>query len=86
MSCSDTTPAPNMAGTNSYLATVRRTDRTRPLPEIPRRLKWPVSEHFQLQSARSRTPRDDCRLCHTVLAATNKCLAQSNKSPDCNGE
>ena len=44
------------------------------------RLRWPVSEHFQLQSARSRSPRDDCRLCHTVLAATNKCLAQSNKS------
>src|SRR5215467_5571830 len=35
MSWSDTTPAPNMAGTNSYLATVRRTDRTRPSPEIP---------------------------------------------------
>src|SRR5215813_7101112 len=27
MSWSDTTPAPNMAGTNSYLAAVRRTDR-----------------------------------------------------------
>src|SRR5262244_3936185 len=27
MSSSDTTPAPNMAGTNSYLAAVRRTDR-----------------------------------------------------------
>ena len=25
-------------------------------------------------------PRDDCRLRHTVLAVTNKCLAQSNKS------
>ena len=32
------------------------------------------------QSARSRSPRDDCCLCHTVLAAANKCLAQSNKS------
>src|SRR6516162_5286850 len=46
-------------------------------PSIPQ-LRWPVSEHFQLQSARS--PRDDCRLCHTVLAATNKYLARSNKS------
>ena len=27
-------------------------------------------------TARSRSPRDDCRLCRTVLAATNKCLAQ----------
>ena len=27
MSWSDTTPAPNLAGTHSYLATVRRTDR-----------------------------------------------------------
>jgi len=44
-------------------------------PSTPR-LRWPVSEHFRLQSARSRSPRDDCRLCHTVLAATNKCLAQ----------
>src|SRR5215831_19592657 len=48
-------------------------------PSTPR-LRLPVSEHFQLQSARSRSPRDDCRLCHTVLAATNKCSAQSNKS------
>src|SRR5215813_13929378 len=44
------------------------------------RLRWPVSENCELQPTRSRSPRDDCRLCHTVLAATNKCLAQSNKS------
>jgi hypothetical protein len=25
---------------------------------------------------------DDCRLCHTVLAAANKSLARMNKSPD----
>ena len=35
MSLSDTTLAPKLAGTNSYLETVRRTDRTRPSPEIP---------------------------------------------------
>jgi hypothetical protein len=44
-------------------------------------LRWPVSEHCELQPTRLRSPRDDCRLCHTVLAATNKSLAQSNKSP-----
>ena len=37
-------------------------------------------KNCELQPTRSRSPRDDCRLCHTVLAATNKCLAQSNKS------
>src|SRR5262245_46749012 len=56
--------------------TIRTISKT---PSTPR-LRWPVSEHFHLQSARSRAPRDDCRLCHTVLAATNKCLAQTNKS------
>jgi len=30
---------------------------------------------------RPRSPRDDCSRCRTVLAATNKSLAQSNKSP-----
>src|SRR5262249_14170036 len=48
-------------------------------PSIPR-LRWPVSENCELQPTRPRSRRDDCRLCHTVLAATNKCLAQSNKS------
>ena len=42
--------------------------------------RWPVSKHCELQPTRSRSPRDDCRLCHTVLAATDKCLAQMNKS------
>jgi hypothetical protein len=31
---------------------------------------------------RSCSSRDDCRLCHTVLAATNKSLARINKSLD----
>jgi hypothetical protein len=30
--------------------------------------------------SRSRSSRDDCSPCHTVLAATSKCLARSNKS------
>jgi hypothetical protein len=30
--------------------------------------------------SRPRSPRDDCSGCRTVLAATNKSLAQSNKS------
>ena len=51
MSWSDTTPAPNMAGTNSYLAAVRRTDRARPSPEIP---LWHLPEVFMtLQKAKS---------------------------------
>jgi hypothetical protein len=33
-----------------------------------------------LKRSRSRSSRDDCSPCHTVLAATNKCLARSNKS------
>src|SRR5215510_3810756 len=45
MSWSDTTPAPTMAGTNSYLAVVRRTDR------IP---LWHLPEIFMtLQKAKS---------------------------------
>ena len=51
MSWSDTMPAPNMAGTNSYLATVRRTDRTRPSPEIP--LWHLVGVFMTLQKAKS---------------------------------
>src|SRR5262245_22155487 len=58
---------------------------TRTISKMPsiRRLRWPVTEnckHCKLQPTRSRSPRDDCRLCHTVLAVTNKCLARSNKS------
>ena len=45
MSWSDTTPAPNLAGTHSYLAAVRRTDR------IP---LWHLLEVFMtLQKAKS---------------------------------
>jgi hypothetical protein len=43
-------------------------------------LRWLVGEHCELQPIRSRSPREDCCLCHTVLAAANKCSAQSNKS------
>ena len=37
MSWSDTTPASNVTGTHSYLAVVRRIDRTPPSPELPLR-------------------------------------------------
>ena len=51
MSWSDTTPAANVAGTLSYLAAVRRTDRARPSPEIP---LWHLLEVFMtLQKAKS---------------------------------
>jgi hypothetical protein len=51
MSWSDTTPAPKLAGTHSYLAAVRRTDRTRPSPEIP---LWHLLGVFMtLQKAKS---------------------------------
>ena len=51
MSWSDTTPASNVTGTHSYLAVVRRTDRTRPSPEIP---LWHLPEIFMtLQKAKS---------------------------------
>ena len=51
MSWSDTTPASNVTGTHSYLAVVRRIDRTRPSPEIP---LWHLLEIFMtLQKAKS---------------------------------
>ena len=51
MSWSDTTPAPKLGATHSYLAVVRRTDRTRPSPEIP---LWHLPEIFMtLQKAKS---------------------------------
>jgi len=43
MSWSDTTPAPKLGATHSYLAAVRRTDRARPSPEIP---LWHLLEVF----------------------------------------
>jgi len=51
MSWSDTTPAPKLGATHSYLAAVRRTDRARPSPEIP---LWHLLEVFMtLQKAKS---------------------------------
>src|SRR5262245_48472036 len=51
MSWSDTTPASDVTGTHSYLAVVRRIDRTRPSPEIP---LWHLLGVFMtLQKAKS---------------------------------
>src|SRR6516165_274021 len=49
-----------------------RTDR----PAAPQPSTWPGGP----KPSRSHSPCDDCGPCHTVLAATNKCLAQNNKS------
>ena len=51
MSWSVTTPASDVTGTHSYLAVVRRIDRTRPSPEIP---LWHLLGVFMtLQKAKS---------------------------------
>jgi len=51
MSWSDTTLAPNVAGRHSYLTAARRTDRTRPSPEMP---LWHLLGVFMtLQKAKS---------------------------------
>src|SRR5256885_13919983 len=51
MSWSDTTPASNVTGSHSYLAVVRRIDRTPPSPELP---LWHLLGVFMtLQKAKS---------------------------------
>jgi len=46
----------------------------------PRLLPLPATDPLCLGALRTEHSPRDCRPRHTVLAATDKCLAQSNKS------
>jgi hypothetical protein len=49
-------------------------------PSTPQ-LRWPVSEHCELQPTLSRSPRDDCRLCHNSSGRDEQMFGAKQQIP-----